>query len=197
MSDVSAVLSIDDWLAADLVDPRPPVVQEVAASKLDAWPVVWKTRTVGLFSNKKPNADAMLEQVKESLLDVAPELTFVYGSKEALAQDADPDVMRRLSECDVVVLDSAECGGCTSWVCRDYITLEQLGTPCLVIATDRFELLARTVLARGGVGTPHMIVPAHPVSGITRERAKAKIAPLMPAVIAELGLLAPLESVAA
>lgn len=197
MLDVSALLSIDNWSDAELVDPRPPVLEEVAATKLDAWPVAWKTRTVGLFSNKKPNADAMLEQVKESLLAVAPELTFVYGSKEALAQDAAPDVMRRLSECDVVVLDSAECGGCTSWVCRDYITLEQLGTPCLVIATDRFELLARTVLARGGVADPHLIVPAHPVSGITRDRAKAKIAPLMTAVIEELGLVGQLKAVAA
>ncbi len=187
MSAVSQYL--DDWSPDDLVDPRGKkfVPDEAEAStKVNAWPTKRLPRKVGLFSNKKPNADAMLEQVKQCLLEVAPNLSFDYGSKEPLAEDADPAVIQRLSTCDVVVLASAECGGCTSWLCRDQISLEKLGVPCLLIATHRFESLARTVLSRGGIENPHLLVPKHPVSGIPADEAKNKIRELASRILTEV-----------
>lgn len=180
---------IDEWSSSSLVDPRGTVlVQEKPnkVAKTDAWPITWSHRRVGLFSNKKPNADAMLEEVQRGLADAAPDLTFVYGSKEPLAEKAEPEVIERLRDCDVVVLASAECGGCTSWVCQDYITLEKMGVPCMLIATDRFEGLARSVLTRGGITKPHLAIPRHPVSGITGEQAQDKIRERMAGVIADI-----------
>jgi hypothetical protein len=88
-------------------------------------------------------------------------------------------VIDSLSGCDVVILASAECGGCTSWLCRDHITLERRGIPCLTLATHRFEVMARTVLAQGGVTQPHLVVARHPVSGIPREQLHDKIHEVM------------------
>jgi hypothetical protein len=167
---------IDEWAENQLVDPRGvPAEEPEMIGEVDAWPIAWTHRKVGIFSNKKPNADAMLEAVKRGLGTLAPDLTFAYGSKEPLAKDAEPAVLAQLRECDVVILASAECGGCTSWVCRDYISLERLGVPCVLIATHRFEALARAVLERGGVTHPHLIVPEHPVSGIPADAAQEKI----------------------
>jgi hypothetical protein len=173
-----AVTALSEWTLETLIDPRgkPPGTKSTATRKVvDAWPINGTPRKIGLFSNKKPNADAMLEEVRRGLSETAPGLSFVYGSKEPLAEHAPDEVIARLKECDVVVLASAECGGCTSWVCRDYIALEKLGVPCMLIATHRFEALARAVLAEGGIASPHMAVAQHPVSGISAERAQAKI----------------------
>jgi hypothetical protein len=180
-------LYFGEWPATGLVDPRGVILEEPAAQQgVNSWPIEWKKRKVGLFSNKKPNADAMLEEVQRGLLAAAPDLTFVYGSKEPLAENAPAEVIESLSDCDVVVLASAECGGCTSWVCRDYITLEKRGVPCLVIATNRFEGLARSVLERGGITNPHLAVPKHPVSGIPAADAQAKIRDVMGPLTAEI-----------
>jgi hypothetical protein len=180
---------IGEWSLKDLVDPRGSVLvtdDVVGTTEIDAWPIEWSRRKVGLFSNRKPNADAMLDEVKRGLLAAAPDLSFVYGCKEPLAEGADASVIESLRECDVVVLASAECGGCTSWVCRDYITLEKLDVPCLLIATNRFESLARAVLASGGIKSPHLAVPKHPVSGITADQAQGKIRELMGHITAEV-----------
>ncbi|MFT4212920.1 MAG: hypothetical protein QM626_13735 [Microbacterium sp.] len=179
---------LEDWSTAELVDPRGAVAVESAADAVDTWVHVPRLRKVGFFSNKKPNADAMLDQIKTSLAEIDPGLEFAYGSKEPLAENADQAVLASLTDCDVVFLASAECGGCTSWVARDYISLQRLGVPCMLIATDRFRSLAEAVLARGGVEEPRLIVPQHPVSGIPAERAQAKIRALMDDVATELGL---------
>jgi hypothetical protein len=185
----AATQYLTEWSNDDLVDPRGKKLlteTSVESGKVDAWPIKWSRRQVGLFSNKKPNADAMLEEVKRGLLAVAPHLTFVYGSKEPLVENAPESVINSLRSCDVVILASAECGGCTSWLCRDHITLEKLGVPCLTIATNRFEVLARGVLSQGGVKTPHLAIPKHPVSGIPPAQAQEKIRELMGRITAEL-----------
>jgi hypothetical protein len=171
-----------DWTEGELVDPRGHqllVNEPSSEATVDAWPLRWAHRRVGLFSNRKPNADAILEDIKQGLLEQAPDLTFVHGSKEPLAQDAPSSVLDSFSECDLVILASAECGGCTSWLCRDHISLEKRGIPCLTIATHRFETMARTVLSRGGVTQPHLAIPKHPVSGIPQAQLHGRVQEIM------------------
>jgi hypothetical protein len=184
----ASIQYLEAWTVEDLVDPRGSRVVHIEAEPkdVDAWPIRWKHRRIGLFSNKKPNADAMLSEVQRGLQALAPDLVFTYGSKEPLAQEAEKGVIDSLSTCDVVILASAECGGCTSWLCRDHITLEKRGIPCLTLATHRFEAMARAVLARGGVTNPHLAIPRHPVSGITFEQVQGRIHDIMGRISLEI-----------
>ena len=180
---------IGEWPQQGLVDPRGRVFEEKKAEKaqeIESRPIQLTHGKIGLLSNKKPNADAMLQEVQKGLAAANPGLTFVYGCKEPLAERAPEIVIESLLGCDAVVLASAECGGCSSWVCRDYITLEERGVPCMLIATNRFEKLSRLVLTAGGIKSPRLAIAPHPVSGIPAEQAQAKIRAMMGHFTAEI-----------
>lgn len=43
--------------------------------------------------------------------------------------------------------------------------------PCVLITSDRFEGLARTLLNRDGEREPHLAIGLHPFAGKSRERS--------------------------
>ena len=108
---VTMEMSIGEWSAADLIDPRGVVRTGPApgAPTVDAWPISWsETRTVGLFSNKKPAADLLLAEIEQVLRSADRELAFVHAFKPPRAETIDGEALERMRRCDVVVLASAD-----------------------------------------------------------------------------------------
>lgn len=58
---------------------------------------------IGLLFNAKPNADVLLERVRERLSESFPRAAFVYHSKPTAARPMADEVLQDLSECDAVV----------------------------------------------------------------------------------------------
>jgi hypothetical protein len=124
---------------------------------------------VGVLDNGKPNAGLLLTRVGEQLAArTGAQLTLVTekGPGGNAATPCTPAVMDRIvSECDIVLTGSADCGSCTSWSVHDTIQLEQRGLPTVVATTTHFVDLTRRVAAGFGVPDARVAVFPHPLGG--------------------------------
>jgi hypothetical protein len=124
---------------------------------------------VGVLDNGKPNAGLLLTRVGEQLAArTGAHLALVTekGPGGNAATPCTPAVMERIvSECDIVLTGSADCGSCTSWSVHDTIQLEQQGLPTVVATTTHFVDLTRRVAAGFGVPDARVAVFPHPLGG--------------------------------
>jgi len=60
-------------------------------------------KRIGLLFNSKPNADELLERVREQVASTYPDTEFVLRSKPTAAKPMVPEVFEALSACDAVV----------------------------------------------------------------------------------------------
>ena len=105
-------------------------------------------KTVGLYSNKKLNADKLLALVAQNLEELGS-FTVQHGSypPERLANDAE---WGEVDACDVVILANGDCGACSSSGLANAIELEKRGIPAFLISTPPFaEALATMARLRG------------------------------------------------
>lgn len=60
-------------------------------------------KRIGLLFNSKPNADELLQRVREHVASTFPDTEFVLRSKPTAAKPMVPEVFEALSACDAVV----------------------------------------------------------------------------------------------
>ena len=60
-------------------------------------------KRIGLLFNSKPNADVMLECLRERVSEMHPDTEFVFRSKPTAARPMADEVFEALSDCDVVI----------------------------------------------------------------------------------------------
>lgn len=119
-------------------------------------------KTVGLFWNGKPGGDDALRSVADVLARHYPSATFrnYTGSVGSSVRLATLDDRTKIAkECDLVVGTTGDCGGCTSWLVTDMISLEDLGCPTIAIVADHFvDDALRTAEALGLSTLPLLVV---------------------------------------
>lgn len=131
--------------------------------------------TVGFLSNSKTNADAILESVAEALAERFGITARLYV-KRVPSISAEPELLDLIAEeCGAAVVAMLDCGSCASWACADMAELSQRGLPVCGMASDRFDDFSRQVLQIRNAGDLGLAVVAHPVAGIPREQAKARV----------------------
>lgn len=98
-------------------------------------------RRIGLYWNIKAGGDVALAHAKELLASRYEGATFVdlMGSVGVTMRHlTQEDAERVADECDAVVGTTGDCGSCTSWLIRDMVLLEQLGTPTVAYVSKTF-----------------------------------------------------------
>jgi len=77
------------------------------------------------------------------------------------------DELARLavSQVELVIVASADCGSCTSWCIHDAIELERRGKPAIVLVTSAFLSLAAAEAKAFGLQSLRIVEIPHPLGG--------------------------------
>lgn len=148
----------------EVMDP----LAETAAKKVKISEIPKKINKITYFDNTKPNADIILDNLKEKL-DIDP----IEAIKPAGAP-ATEEQTEIAKKGDVVILALGDCGSCTTWVILDAIRLEKEGKPTICICTHKFTDYAHSLAKAQGAEGLRIIEIEHPIAGLKDEEVKAK-----------------------
>lgn len=133
---------------------------------------------LGILDNSKWNANKLLRGAVAALAqDIDFSAVNYYVKKHGFSSDAPVELIEQVArENDIVLTAIGDCGSCCSCCIRDAIALELRGIPAAPIITTEF--VNETKLTRVAVGMPALrpIVIDHPVSSITDDEVRARIA---------------------
>jgi hypothetical protein len=132
-------------------------------------------KRIAVLDNGKPNAGVVMARAAESLAARTGATVSLVTKKGPGGRSANaaipcaPDILDRLlAEADVVITGAADCGSCTAYSVYDAISLEQAGTPAVVVTTTRFEPIAATMATDFGLPDTRTLVLPHPLGGTDR-----------------------------
>lgn len=129
-------------------------------------PATLDGKVLGLCSNQKLNATALLDLVGERLgaqYDLAGVVRGTYPVSRAM----EPGEWRDVERCDVIILAIGDCGSCSSSGMINTIQLERRGIPALLISTPPFTGVCTAMRQLGGMPDLEWAVVSHPVGSAT------------------------------
>ena len=133
---------------------------------------------LGILDNSKWNANKLLRGAAAAL---GGDITFgavnFYVKKHGFSADAPVELIEEIvRNNDIALTAIGDCGSCCSCCIRDAVALERLGVATAAVITTEF--FAETRLTRVAIGMPDLrpVVIDHPVSSITDEEIKARVA---------------------
>lgn len=152
-------------------------------------------RRFGFLSNRKPNA----AEVEREVARLAGEAGLIdevrFYEKASPGVGATEELIGQIaSECDLVMVGSADCGSCTAWSVADAVELEKRGLLSIVLCTSAFvPLLSTQGEALGRPGLARFEVP-HPLGGSPADVAVAKAQTAWPQFEEWLGQVLPTDT---
>jgi hypothetical protein len=123
-------------------------------------------RVLGLYSNEKLNATALLDRIGARLaaqFDLAGVVRGTYPVSQAMA----PGGWQDTEQCDAVVLAIGDCGSCSSSGMMNTIQLERAGIPTLLVSTPPFAGVCAAMRDLGGMPQLEWAIVPHPVGSAT------------------------------
>ena len=162
-------------MAFEILDP----VQEAVVTTIPLAPRLPTLvgKTLGIYSNEKPNADRLLAMIEEELRK-RYDFEAVHGTYN-LARMMDRDEWGDIERCDAVILANGDCGACSSSGIQNVIELEKRGLPTLLVSTPPFLGACQTMKSLGGMPDLQWAVVEHPICSISddelRERAVSAV----------------------
>ncbi|WP_414469837.1 UGSC family (seleno)protein [Methanobacterium sp. ACI-7] len=156
----------------EVMDP----LAETAAEKIEISNFPKKITKITYFDNTKPNADIILDTVKEKL-NIEP----IEAIKPAGAP-ATEEQMEMAKKGDVIILALGDCGSCTTWVILDAIRLEKEGTPTICICTHKFTDYAHSLAKAQGVEDLRIVEINHPIAGLKDDEVELKTQKIIPEI---------------
>ena len=130
---------------------------------------------IAVLDNTKPNAVEIMERIGQLLIRDYGAASCDVFRKLSSSQGASEEQLRTIAAAyDLVITGSGDCGSCTSWSALDAAELEHRGVSAILLVTDPFVPLARTLVRTRGVVNLRFAQIAHPIGG--------KPVELMPAV---------------
>lgn len=170
------MLDMPSSRSVEIFDPRGAVALE--ARPLAARKNGLNGLRLGILDNSKWNANKLLRGSAEALSqEIAFGAVNYYVKKHGFSSDAPPELIEQIArENDIVLTAIGDCGSCCSCCIRDSIALEDRGIPAAPIITTEF--VNETRLTRAAVGMPELrpVVIDHPVSSITDEEIRQRVA---------------------
>lgn len=156
----------------DVMDP----LGESAAAKIEITAIPQKIEKITYFDNTKPNADIILNTIKENL-----SIDSVDAQKPAGAP-ATKEQMKKASKGDLVILALGDCGSCTTWVILDAIRLEKIGIPTISICSHKFIEYAHSLAKAQGAENLRIVEINHPIAGLKEDEVKLKTEKIIPSI---------------
>lgn len=149
---------------------------ETAAEKIKITPIPEKISAIAYFDNTKPNADVILNTIRENL-----NIDHIKAIKPAGAAATD-EQMNEAKKGDVVILALGDCGSCTTWVILDAIKLEKEGKSTICICTHKFTDYANSLAKAQGAEYLRIVEIEHPIAGLKDEEVKVKTEKIIPEI---------------
>ena len=78
-----------------------------------------------------------------------------------------------LGQVDAAVFGLGNCGSCTMWTVRDGLRSLDRGTPTVLVATEHFEGLSRTIAGQGGRPVVRLLPLPFPLEGRAEDEVRA------------------------
>ena len=144
---------------------------------------------IAVLDNTKPNAVEIMERLAQLLVrDYAAASYDVFRKLSAAQGASEPQFREIAANYDLVITGSGDCGGCTSWSALDAVELEHRGVPSILLVTEPFVALARTLVREGGSAGLRFAEVAHPIGGQPTERMAAVADGVIQSVVDQLKL---------
>jgi len=156
----------------EVMDP----LAETAAEKIEILPIPKKIRKITYFDNTKPNADVILNTIREKL-----NIEHVEAIKPAGAP-ATEEQIQMAKKGDLVILALGDCGSCTTWVILDAIRLEKEEKPALCVCTHEFIDYAHSLAKAQGSEDLRIIEIQHPIAGLKESEVTEKTLKIIPEI---------------
>lgn len=130
-------------------------------------------RRLAFVWNRKANGDVYLDEFAEFLSQRYSALTIEHYSKPSPSMPLDADDFEQACRCDAVVAVLGDCGSCSSWTCRDAVSFEERGVPCVAVVTDPFARKTQFEAQALGLESIALVVLPHPVGYLELPAARA------------------------
>jgi hypothetical protein len=141
---------------------------DTEALEVEINPIPEKIDSISLVDNTKPNADVLLDTIRENLKFKNP----INVRKPAGAPGTDEQIKQ--AQPDLSILALGDCGSCTTWLILDAIKLEKQGTPTISVCSDIFAPFARELAESYGAGGLRIVEVEHPLAGQSRKSIENK-----------------------
>jgi hypothetical protein len=142
------------------------------------------------MSNLFVDASIFLEELKEPLRRIIPQVTFSFYDKGHVRNSSFPspsEVIDRIaSACDAVICAYGHCGSCTGGTVRDAVALARKGTPVVALVTEKFRDEALFLAGAGGVPDLPILFLPHPIAGEDKDLQQAVATATAPGIIVAL-----------
>lgn len=154
-------------MPTSLIFLDPTTKPDSAADMLNPFPSDQLGATVGLIDNSKDNSDVVLSYVADDLAETFG-ASVIWVRKKLPSAGIDHDDLRKLvAECSFVISGVGDCGSCTTWSCIDAVEAERSGIPAILVCSETFSPLAKSVALSLGAASLRLAVVSHPVGGLT------------------------------
>ncbi len=174
-----------------IIDPQGRIAGlDIASTAKAAWPVDPGQVRIGILSNGKPNVDARLDRLVGSLQQLGIRQTLRLVKPGPTTPAGDQRIAQLTTSCSMVITGVCDGGTATSWGVHDALRLASRGIPVVLVCTQAFVRLARSVLPEG-LGAIRMLVVSHPLSSLTDAEVESLAAVTAPNLIGLINEQAP------
>lgn len=139
-------------------------------------PIPKKISKITYFDNTKPNADIILNTIKENL-----NIDSIDAQKPA-GDGATEEQMQTAKRGDVVILALGDCGSCTTWVILDAVKLEKEKKPIICICTHKFTDYAHSLANAQGIENLRIVEIEHSIAGLNKDEVREKTEKIIPEI---------------
>jgi hypothetical protein len=94
------------------------------------------------------------------------------GKGDDAAAEGGHDYATFLASIDIAITGLCNCGGCTTWAIRDTVGALEKGIPTVVVCTEHFVTLARSLAAQRGHRELRIEVLPFPLEGRPEEEVR-------------------------
>ena len=157
-----------------VLSPRPPIQVQRRGSGPDAGSL--KGKKVGLRRDRFWRSWDWVTEEWASLLEAEGATPIMWrapvgkGDKQAI--DGGNEFEAFLDEADVVITGLCNCGSCTLWAVHDGLAALKRDLPTVLISTEHFERLARTLSDTDGFDDIRIKLLPYPLEGKLEEEVR-------------------------
>lgn len=172
-------------IAASLLYPGGEVRVEV---KINKRPEKLENVVIGLLDNRKPNADVILDTIRNKLKENGVKDFVYYPLVSRSEREVDEEMLEKMSKVDALVMAAGDCGSCSYRLSLLAIQFEKKGIPTVIIATDVFASEVIDILHSQGLRKTPVVILKAPIEDLKKSEMREATNAIIDQVVAALTL---------
>lgn len=152
----------------DIIDPRGTIaaISTGSQTKTAHWPGSLREASVGFLGNGKPNVASFFERLGGALEAQGAKISCSLVKPGPTTPAGEDRIAQLAASSNLVVTGVCDGGTATSWGVHDALMLASRGIPVVLVCTQAFLLLAKSMLPENLPGLRVLQIP-HPFSSLT------------------------------